>query len=75
MNHYEKRYITHFGGNNLSSLFDDDVSDLTLMQSLNNNSKIVLLGNPGIGKTTELKVERRTRCSYEAVSFGKDYDR
>tara|TARA_R110001583_G_scaffold70457_2_gene199394 strand:- start:48 stop:3620 length:3573 start_codon:yes stop_codon:yes gene_type:complete len=55
MNHYEKRYITHFGGNNLSSLFDDDVSDLTLMQSLNNNSKIVLLGNPGIGKTTELK--------------------
>ncbi|XCF05016.1 hypothetical protein ABI125_09795 [Tamlana crocina] len=55
MNHYEKRYITHFGGNNLSSLFDDDVSDLTLLQSLNNNSKIVLLGNPGIGKTTELK--------------------
>jgi len=55
MDHYEKRYITHFGGNNLSSLFDDDVSDLTLIQSLNNNSKIVLLGNPGIGKTTELK--------------------
>jgi hypothetical protein len=53
--HYEIRYINKTNENaNKYSLFDVDKKVL-LVNEVFNQDKIVLLGNPGIGKTTELK--------------------
>lgn len=54
--YYELRYIetnTIEGGS--FSLFDDTQDRRTLLDFISENDKIFLLGNPGVGKTTELK--------------------
>ena len=50
---YEPRYIKNSINNIEFSIFDDETKK-TLSDLLFENDKIVLLGNPGIGKTTEL---------------------
>ena len=52
--YYEQRYIKNSKSNVEYSLFEEKAKE-TLFDLLQKNSKIVLLGNPGIGKTTELK--------------------
>lgn len=53
--HYEIRYINKTNEDtNKYSLFDID-NKVLLVNEVFNKDKIVLLGNPGIGKTTELK--------------------
>lgn len=52
--YYEPRYIKNSKSNVEYSLFEEKAKE-TLFDLLQKNSKIVLLGNPGIGKTTELK--------------------
>lgn len=53
--YYEPRYISNKPNNSYTfSYFEEEKSE-TLLDISRNNSKIVLLGNPGIGKTTELK--------------------
>ena len=53
--HYEIRYINKTNEDaNKHSLFDID-NKVLLVNEVFKKDKIVLLGNPGIGKTTELK--------------------
>lgn len=55
-NYYELRYIeTSAVGSGAFSLFDEIEDRSTLLDFIKQNDKIFLLGNPGIGKTTELK--------------------
>ena len=51
--YYEPRFIKN-SKNNIELLFSEEESKQTLLDLSKNNDKIVLLGNPGIGKTTEL---------------------
>lgn len=54
--YHELRYIETSPGESATfSLFNDDEDRLTLLDYLKENDRIFLLGNPGIGKTTELK--------------------
>ena len=54
--HYELRYIeTSSVATPKFSLFDDQEERLTLLDFIKNNERVLLLGNPGVGKTTELK--------------------
>lgn len=48
---YEERYLIKKSNDELNYLFEDKK---TLFEILNQTNKIILLGNPGIGKTTEL---------------------
>ncbi|ALM49454.1 hypothetical protein AMR72_11420 [Flavobacterium psychrophilum] len=52
---YENRFLSRFENISLSDFFNDDVEEKTLIEYVNDYDKIVLLGEPGIGKTTELK--------------------
>lgn len=55
-NYYELRYIESGAvGDGTFSLFDDVEDRRTLHDYVKENDKVFLLGNPGIGKTTELK--------------------
>lgn len=51
--YYEPRFIKN-SKNNIELLFSEEESKQTLLDLSKKNDKIVLLGNPGIGKTTEL---------------------
>ena len=62
---YEPRYIKNSINNIEFSIFDDETKK-TLSDLLFENDKIVLLGNPGIGKTTELDL------LYEKLNESKD---
>lgn len=53
--YYEQRYIKN-SESKIEKLFLDGEDKDTLSGLLNKFDKIVLLGNPGIGKTTELKM-------------------
>lgn len=54
--YHELRYIETTPKESATfSLFNDDEDRLTLLDYLKENDRIFLLGNPGIGKTTELK--------------------
>lgn len=54
--YYELRYIeTSTIDTGTFSLFDDIEDRRTLLDFIYDNDKIFLLGNPGVGKTTELK--------------------
>ncbi|PUV25151.1 NACHT domain-containing protein [Sphingobacterium athyrii] len=54
--YYELRYIeTSTKESNTFSLFDESKERLTLLDLVYSHDRILLLGNPGIGKTTELK--------------------
>lgn len=54
--YYELRYIeTSTKESNTYSLFDDTEEKATLLDLIKNHDRIILLGNPGVGKTTELK--------------------
>ena len=52
---YENRYISKNENNSRSLFLFEDNENTTLKQTLFEYNKIVLLGSPGIGKTTELK--------------------
>ncbi|WP_418509908.1 NACHT domain-containing protein [Corallibacter sp.] len=54
MEFYEKRYITKYDGSDITSFINDE-NDITLRAGMMSYDKIILLGNPGVGKTTELK--------------------
>lgn len=54
-NYYEPRYISNKPNSSYTFSFLEEEKGETLLDISKNNSKIVLLGNPGIGKTTELK--------------------
>lgn len=54
-NYYEPRYISNEINASSKTSFFEEEKGITLSELLKENSKIVLLGNPGIGKTTELK--------------------
>lgn len=65
-NYYELRYIeTNSVGSGVFSLFDDIEDRRTLLDFIKGNDKIFLLGNPGIGKTTEL--EHLFECVWEDI--------
>ncbi|OIQ23827.1 NACHT domain-containing NTPase [Lacinutrix sp. MedPE-SW] len=53
MKFYEKRYITKYDGSDITSFINDE-NDITLRAGIMSYNKIILLGNPGVGKTTEL---------------------
>lgn len=54
--YHELRYIeTSVKDSTTFSLFNDDEDKLTLLDYIIENDRTILLGNPGIGKTTELK--------------------
>lgn len=54
--YYELRYLETDSIRSTSfSLFDDLEDRITLIDFLENNDRIVLLGNPGVGKSTELE--------------------
>ncbi len=54
--YYELRYIeTSVVNSGAFSLFDDEEDRITLLDFIMKNDKVFLLGNPGVGKTTELK--------------------
>ncbi len=63
--YYEPRYIKNSTNNIEFSLFEDE-NKRRLSDLLIDNDKIVLLGNPGIGKTTELEL------LFEKLSENKD---
>lgn len=52
--YYEPRFIKNSKSNIEFLLFEDNKKE-SLLDLLQSNDRIVLLGNPGIGKTTELK--------------------
>ena len=54
--YYEQRFIKNSKGNTEFSLFEEEKNKYTLSDILLENRNVVLLGNPGIGKTTELKL-------------------
>lgn len=54
--YYELRYIENSAvDSGAFSLFDESENRRTLVDFINQHDKIFLLGNPGIGKSTELK--------------------
>lgn len=54
--YHELRYIETSPKESVTfSLFNDDEDRLTLLDFIKDHDRIFLLGNPGIGKTTELK--------------------
>ncbi|MCF1191745.1 NACHT domain-containing protein [Mangrovimonas sp. AS39] len=53
MEYYEKRYITKYDGSDITSFINDE-NNITLRAGILTYNKIILLGNPGVGKTTEL---------------------
>lgn len=54
--YHELRYLETSNPNNSTFSLNDDPGDrLTLLDLIKDNDRIVLLGNPGIGKTTELQ--------------------
>jgi len=55
MEFYEKRYITKYDGTDITSFINDE-NDIALRSGIMSYDKIILLGNPGVGKTTELNV-------------------
>lgn len=52
---YEKRYISKNENDSLNLFLIDENENTTLHQAIFEHDKIVLLGSPGIGKTTELR--------------------
>lgn len=54
-NYYELRHIVKSDKKSLNFYFDEISNFKTLEESIYEHDKIVLLGNPGIGKSTELK--------------------
>ena len=52
---YEHRYISKNDSDSRSLFFLEDSDRITLKNTVFEHDKIVLLGSPGIGKTTELK--------------------
>lgn len=54
-NYYEPRYIRNSNSKYFDYLFDDSLNKKTLFDNVFNNDKIILLGNAGIGKSTELQ--------------------
>ncbi|AXT20291.1 hypothetical protein D7030_04015 [Flavobacteriaceae bacterium AU392] len=55
MEYYEERHIVKFRGNDINFFFNEVSTNNTLSETLSNTNKIILLGSPGIGKTTELE--------------------
>ena len=53
-NYYEPRYISQSNNNSVNFFFGEKNNRKTLYESIFEFDKIVLLGNPGIGKTKEL---------------------
>jgi len=53
--YYEQRFIKS-SRSNIEQLFFEDDNKETLLDLLKTKDRIVLLGNPGIGKTTELRL-------------------
>ncbi|WP_398456057.1 NACHT domain-containing NTPase [Sphingobacterium thalpophilum] len=54
--YHELRYLETSNPNNSTFSLNDDPGDrMTLLDLIKDNDRIVLLGNPGIGKTTELQ--------------------
>ena len=53
--YYEQRFIKNSKGNTEFLLFEEE-NRLTLSDIILENKRVVLLGNPGIGKSTELEV-------------------
>ena len=53
--YYEQRFIKNSKGNTEFQLFEEE-NRHTLSDILAENKKVVLLGNPGIGKSTELSL-------------------
>lgn len=53
MEYYEKRYITKYDGSDITSFINNE-NNITLRDGIMSYDKIILLGNPGVGKTTEL---------------------
>lgn len=54
-NYYEPRHIIKSSKKTLNFYFDDNNNFKTLEDNIFENDKIVLLGNPGIGKSIELQ--------------------
>ena len=54
MSYYEARYILKYDGNEINSLLVSE-DKITLLEATKSYDKITLLGDPGIGKSTELK--------------------
>ena len=54
-NYYELRHIIKSDKRSVDFYFNDINNSITLEDSIFEHDKIVLLGNPGIGKSTELK--------------------
>ena len=52
--YYEPRYIRNANSKYFDYLFDDSINKKTLFDNVFNHDKIILLGNAGIGKSTEL---------------------
>lgn len=55
INYYEKRYISKTNKNSVEIFFDAKNNSKTLKEYIFEFDKIILLGNPGIGKTKELE--------------------
>ncbi|WP_418264715.1 NACHT domain-containing protein [Flavobacterium faecale] len=55
-NHYQPRFVSDKLNTTYNSFFSkEEENNKTLLDAFRDTPKIVLLGNPGIGKTTELK--------------------
>jgi predicted NACHT family NTPase len=69
-NNYEQRFIRNSINNIEFSIFEDE-NKKTLSDLLFENDKIVLLGNPGVGKTIELKelFEKLWKNKDESINF------
>lgn len=53
--YYEFRYIETLPlVSNSQHIFDESVDQITLLQFVEKQDRVILLGNPGVGKTTEL---------------------
>ena len=53
MEYYEKRHITKYDSSDITSFINNE-NNITLRAGIMSYDKIILLGNPGVGKTTEL---------------------
>lgn len=67
--YYEPRFVSSLLTEKPSNRFTDEDTKLTLFEISNLHNRVILLGNPGIGKTTELKNLFNTLWEIKESSF------